>query len=142
MRQTRYASSANFVYSFVMHSTVVQLDQLISLFLCTLTDTDQQDSALSENHEKLGVDCKIQKRVTFSDELHLLSKAPDTHRHFFMMESNPGSSEQKPNFLVGGDENGYDEIEEKDIFPPEDMTGSLAKQLSDAALIDKRRRLR
>lgn len=108
-----------------------------------MTDTDQQKSELSENLEKSGIDCKIQKRVTFSDELHLLSKPPDTHRHFFMMESNTGSSEQKPNFLVGGD-NGYDEdmIEEKDIFPPEDMTGSLAKQLSDAALIDKRRRLR
>ena len=107
-----------------------------------MTDSDQPDSELSENLEKLGVESKIQKRVTFSDELHLLSKPPDTHRHFFMMESSTGSSEQKPNFLVGGD-NGYDEIEEKeDIFPPEDMTGSLAKQLSDAALIDKRRRLR
>ena len=103
--------------------------------------TDQQDSELSENLEKLGVDSKSQKRVTFSDELHLLNK-PDTHRHFFMMDSNLNNTpEQKPNFLVGGD-NGYDEIEEKDIFPPEDMTGSLAKQLSDAALIDKRRRLR
>ncbi|CAG9801571.1 unnamed protein product [Chironomus riparius] len=105
------------------------------------SNSDQQDSELSENLEKLGVESKIQKRVTFSDELHLLSKPPDTHRHFFMMESSTGSSEQKPNFLVGGD-NGYDEIEEKDIFPPEDITGSLAKQLSDAALIDKRRRLR
>lgn len=54
-----------------------------------------------------------------------------------MMEN----QEQKPNFLVGGD-NGYDEVEEKDIFPPLEMNGGLMKQFSDAALVDKRRRLR
>lgn len=103
--------------------------------------TDQQDS--SEGLQKLSLsDNKSQqKRVTFSDENH--QKQPETIRNFFMMDQQNSQQEQKPNFLVGGDI-GYDEIEEKDIFPPQDeVNGSmLTKQLSDAALIDKRRRLR
>lgn len=43
--------------------------------------------------------------------------------------------EQKANFMVGGD---IEEMEEKDEFPSQEIT----RQLSDAALIDKRRRLR
>lgn len=58
-----------------------------------------------------------------------------------MMETS--TQEKKPNFLVGGD-NGYDEAEteEKDVFPTNISNGSIPKQLSDAGLIDKRRRLR
>jgi hypothetical protein len=41
-----------------------------------------------------------------------------------------------------GDEDGFEEIEEKDEFPSSMSNGSLTKQLSDAALMDKRRRLR
>lgn len=48
--------------------------------------------------------------------------------------------EAKPNFLVGEDED--EEIEDKDEFPSGMSNGVLTKQLSDAALIDKRRRLR
>lgn len=43
--------------------------------------------------------------------------------------------EQKPNFMVGGD---IEETEEKDEFPTE----QISRQLSEAALVDKRRRLR
>jgi hypothetical protein len=43
--------------------------------------------------------------------------------------------EQKANFMVGGD---AEENEEKDEFPVQE----ISRQLSDAALIDKRRRLR
>lgn len=46
--------------------------------------------------------------------------------------------ETKPNFLMGG-EDGYEDIEEKDELSSMDV---ITKQLSDAALIDKRRRLR
>lgn len=48
-----------------------------------------------------------------------------------------GSEEQKPNFLVGGGD--IDENEEQDEFPP---SQNISRQLSDAALIDRRRRLR
>lgn len=48
-----------------------------------------------------------------------------------MMEN----SDQKANFMVGGD---LEDSEEKDEFPPQGIT----RQISDAALIDKRRRLR
>lgn len=48
----------------------------------------------------------------------------------------------KPSFLMGGEDN-EDEIEDKDEFPVGNSSGAgLAKQLSEAALIDKRRRLR
>lgn len=48
----------------------------------------------------------------------------------------------KPSFLMGGEDN-EDEIEDKDEFPVGNSSNSgLTKQLSDAALIDKRRRLR
>lgn len=51
------------------------------------------------------------------------------------------AKEEKPNFLVGGEgEDGFEEIEEKDEFPLQN--GILVKQPSDAALLDKRRRLR
>lgn len=59
-----------------------------------------------------------------------------------MME--PTKEEGKPNFMMGG-EDGFDDIEEKDEFPAGmsmSNGGMLTKQLSDAALIDKRRRLR
>lgn len=55
-----------------------------------------------------------------------------------MMEA---PKEEKPNFLVGG-EDGFDDVEEKDQFPAVMMNGGLTKQLSDAALLDKRKRLR
>lgn len=53
-----------------------------------------------------------------------------------MMET--AKEEVKPNFLLGEDE----DVEEKDEFPSSMENGVLQKQLSDAALIDKRRRLR
>lgn len=53
-----------------------------------------------------------------------------------MMET--AKEEVKPNFLLGEDE----DIEDKDEFPANISNGVLQKQLSDAALIDKRRRLR
>lgn len=57
-----------------------------------------------------------------------------------MMEAT--KEEGKPNFMMGG-EDGFEEIEEKDEFPSSLSNGGLlTKQLSDAALIDKRRRLR
>lgn len=56
-----------------------------------------------------------------------------------MMEA--PKEEGKPNFLMGG-EDGFEDIEEKDEFPSNMSSGGLTKQLSDAALIDKRRRLR
>lgn len=50
--------------------------------------------------------------------------------------------EGKPNFMMGG-EDGFEDFEEKDEFPAGVGNGGmLTKQLSDAALIDKRRRLR
>lgn len=82
-------------------------------------------------------DNKVQKHVTFSEDENNSNKennSAETVRNFFMMESS--TSEQKPNFMVGGD---LEEIEEKDEFPP---PRGITKQLSDAALIDKRRRLR
>lgn len=60
----------------------------------------------------------------------------ETVRNFYMMEA---SKEEKPNFVMGG-EDGFEDVEEKDEFPT--TNGVLTKQLSDAALIDKRRRLR
>lgn len=45
----------------------------------------------------------------------------------------------KPSFLMGGE----DEVEDTDEFPSGNASlAGLTKQLSDAALIDKRRRLR
>ena len=49
--------------------------------------------------------------------------------------------EGKPNFMMGG-EDGFEDIEEKDEFPTVMINGGLTKQLSDASLIDKRKRLR
>jgi hypothetical protein len=74
-------------------------------------------------------DDKVAKHVTFS-------KA-ETIRNFYMMEAT--KEEAKPNFLLGEDE----DIEDKDEFPSGMSNGGmLQKQLSDAALMDKRRRLR
>lgn len=57
-----------------------------------------------------------------------------------MMETT--KEEGKPNFMMGG-EDGFEEIEEKDEFPSGMSNGGMpTKQLSDAALIEKRRRLR
>jgi len=80
-----------------------------------------------------------EKRVSFGDVETILggSSKEETVRNFYMMES---TSEEKPNFLMGGEE-----VEDKDEFPTENSTttnGGLQKQLSDAMLIDKRRRLR
>lgn len=52
-----------------------------------------------------------------------------------MMETT--KEEGKPNFLMGGED---EDVEDKDEFPC--SNGGMIKQLSDAALIDKRRRLR
>lgn len=56
-----------------------------------------------------------------------------------MMETS--KEEGKPNFLMGG-EDGFEDVEEKDEFPGPVVNGGLTKQLSDAALMDKRKRLR
>lgn len=56
-----------------------------------------------------------------------------------MMETT--KEEGKPNFMMGGEDT-FEEIEDKDEFPTVINNGGLAKQMSDAALIDKRRRLR
>lgn len=54
-----------------------------------------------------------------------------------MMETS--KEEGKPNFLMGGED---DDVEEKDEFPISISNGALNKQLSDQALLEKRRRLR
>lgn len=82
---------------------------------------------------------KVAKHVTFSEgEEHKEGSKPETIRNFYMMETS--TEEGKPNFLMGG-EDGFEDIEEKDEFPST-VNGGLTKQLSDVALIDKRRRLR
>lgn len=91
---------------------------------------DQQNNTESDNN-------KVQKHVTFSEDENIIDikSTASTVRNFFMMESS--TPEQKPNFMVGGDID-LEETEEKDEFPPRGIT----KQISDAGLIDKRRRLR
>jgi hypothetical protein len=88
-------------------------------------------------------DSKVQKHVTFcendddeSKKENSDSSKQETVRNFFMMENS--MQEQKANFMVGGD---LEETEEKDEFPTQQNT-TIMKQLSDAALMDKRRRLR
>lgn len=84
-------------------------------------------------------DNKVQKHVTFEendDESAADGKGAKTVRNFFMMENS--MQEQKANFMVGGD---LEETEEKDEFPTQ-QNSTIIKQLSDAALMDKRRRLR
>lgn len=94
--------------------------------------TDHQ-SEVTEADQSLSDD-KVAKHVTFSEED---SSKSETIRNFYMMET--AKEEVKPNFLLGEDE----DIEEKDEFPSSmNNGGMLQKQLSDAALIDKRRRLR
>ena len=79
-------------------------------------------------------DNKVAKHVTFDEEDNSKS---ETIRNFYMMET--PKEEVKPNFLLGEDE----DVEEKeDEFPSSMANGVLQKQLSDAALMDKRRRLR
>jgi hypothetical protein len=79
------------------------------------------------------VDDKVAKRVTFEEED---SSKAETIRNFYMMET--AKEDVKPNFMLGEDE----DVEEKDEFPTTMGNGGLQKQLSDAALMDKRRRLR
>lgn len=92
---------------------------------------DQQKSTESDSS-------KVQKHVTFSENkdetIELKGNKSEAPRNFFMMETT-ATQEPKANFMVGGD---IEEIEEKDVFPPQ----QISRQLSDAALIDKRRRLR
>lgn len=91
-----------------------------------LFSVDQQKATESDN--------KVQKHVTFSENNdESVENNADGPRNFFIMES--PTQEQKPNFMVGGD---LEETEEKDEFPVQE----ISRQLSDAALIDKRRRLR
>lgn len=94
--------------------------------------TDHQTEVI-EADQSLSDD-KVAKHVTFSEEDNNKS---ETIRNFYMMET--VKEEAKPNFLLGEDE----DVEEKDEFPAGIINGGmLQKQLSDAALIDKRRRLR
>lgn len=88
---------------------------------------DQQESPESDSSSK------VQKHVTFSESndcIESKEKKLETQSVFPM-----DTQEQKANFMVGGD---LEEVEEKDEFP----TQEISRQLSDAALIDKRRRLR
>lgn len=99
--------------------------------------SDFTSFVLIDQQQNSECDNKVQKHVTFSEDDNNSNKensAAETVRNFFMMESS--TPEQKPNFMVGGD---LEEIEEKDEFPP---PLGITKQISDAALIDKRRRLR
>jgi hypothetical protein len=93
--------------------------------------TDQQ-TEVTEANQSL-VDDKVAKRVTFEEED---SSKAETIRNFYMMET--AKEDVKPNFMLGEDE----DVEEKDEFPTTMGNGGLQKQLSDAALMDKRRRLR
>lgn len=98
--------------------------------------SDFNSFVLIDQQQNTECDNKVQKHVTFSEDDNNSNKenSAETVRNFFMMESS--TTEQKANFMVGGD---LEEIEEKDEFPPPRI---ITKQLSDAALIDKRRRLR
>lgn len=80
---------------------------------------------------------KVAKHVTFSEDDDRIENKAETIRNFYMMETT--KEESKPNFLVGG-EDSFEDVEEKDEFPS--SMNVLTKQMSDAALIDKRRRLR
>jgi hypothetical protein len=105
-----------------------------SLFFCTDQQTEVKEEATSED--------KVAKHVTFSEEGGDKSEnKAETIRNFYMMEK--PKEEGKPNFLVGG-EDGFEDVEEKDLFPSNMSNGmsQLTKQLSDAALLEKRRRLR
>lgn len=82
---------------------------------------------------------KVAKKVTFNEEKNTETNS-ETIRNFYMMET--AKEEGKLNFMMGGEED-FDDVEEKDKFPASSSNGGmLTKQLSDAALIDKRRRLR
>jgi hypothetical protein len=79
----------------------------------------------------------LEKRVSFGEIETQPSREESATRNFYMMES---TAEEKPNFLVGGEE-----VEDKDEFPNEisPTNGGLVKQNSDAMLLlNKRRRLR
>ncbi|KAG5679406.1 hypothetical protein PVAND_008974 [Polypedilum vanderplanki] len=119
--------------------------------------SNQQNTESLESTRKSPSSSKPQKHVTFSD-VNLTQEAQqqpgEIIRNFYMMESQEDDQNKpqqideqnqqpaKPNFLVGGD-HCYDEIEEKDEFPPRrEMNGSIPKTFSDATIIDKRRRLR
>lgn len=91
----------------------------------------------ADNQSEQSAEKAPEKRVSFGDVATILGPSKEeTVRNFYMMES---TSEEKPNFLMGGEE-----VEDKDEFPTENSTtnGGLIKQLSDTSLIDKRRRLR
>lgn len=117
-----------------------------TLFFCTIVETNLTISFIKKNTycftdqqskvteaEQSSTEEKVEKRVTFSEDED--NKAA-TIRNFYMMDAS--KEETKPNFLMGG-EDGYEDIEEKDELSSMDV---ITKQLSDAALIDKRRRLR
>jgi hypothetical protein len=107
------------------------------IFIDPCPFTDQQSEVTEA--DQLPPEDKVAKKVTFCEDGDLIDNSSETDRNFYMMEA--AKEEVKPNFLVG-DEDGFEEIEEKDEFPSGISNGALNKQLSDAALIDKRRRLR
>lgn len=96
---------------------------------------DNQTEKSAEKTTPSVVKESSEKRVSFGEVETIISKE-ETVRNFYMMES---TAEEKPNFLVGGEE-----VEDKDEFPTDNTptTNGLTKQLSDTMLIDKRRRLR
>jgi len=108
-----------------------------------LTDHQAEIADSEGNTSKDEKIVKNKKGVTFSGEENnqIVDEKPNsaatTQRNFYMMNST--GSEERPNFLVG-DEDAADS-EEKDAFPSM-ANGTLTKQLSDAALMEKRRRLR
>lgn len=103
------------------------------------------------NEPELSKEKQQKKTVKFSEDSKKPEDKQETNRNFYMMdhpssaEVRPNlsvpSSEVRPNFLVGC-EDGNEDVEEKDVFPQGMVTGMLTKQLSNADLIDKRRRLR
>jgi hypothetical protein len=108
------------------------------VFIHNLFTSIDQRSEVTEGDQSPPED-KVAKKVTFQEDGESTDSKSETERKFYMMEA--AKEEAKPNFLVG-DEDGFEEIEEKDEFPSGMTNGGLTKQLSDAALMDKRRRLR
>lgn len=113
------------------------LSQVLSLLKTFYRSFIDQESVVTDQVDQQSSEDKVARRVTFNEGGENKEEGkPETIRNFYMMDSSQG--EGKPNFMMGGE----DGFEEKDEFPPAVVNGGLSKQLSDASLIDKRRRLR
>lgn len=85
----------------------------------------------------MQTEVKVAKRVSFDEK----SNQAGTSGCAIIMDTQKDEG-VKPSFLMGGEDNDID-VEDMDEFPTGNSSNiGLAKQLSDAALIDKRRRLR